>query len=327
MKQGNDQDEMVNGIWEREVMAAAMHQCMPHPRALKPGSWEFSLVNGKPFNVRARIESRWMVFETHDIAWGPGNCWPLLELNSKLGVGTRFVLHPHHLSLRTELLLFEEIDLIDRLRFMRDELRTGMGLLHELHSNSKPPEIATHDLDPPVFRDDLSGPSINELCENSGWPGNERDGASVVVSLEVDRGFYQANITREAHGRLHLSWELPTYRGSSGEQNGGERERLWTTPMAHFLLQVSARLRLVRAEVVQLENESEDEERAGQAEQLRFTALLPADANVGELHEAFANLSMACDLTANETVALRSSRLASRYLQMHEHSAPIRKPL
>jgi hypothetical protein len=283
------------GFLEQETIQKVLHQCVPQACAVRPYQWEFMLVNGKPFSATARVENEWMIFEapylkSHDH-------WQLLQLNARLGPTTRFVIgsHASRATLRSEVLLHEGTDLLARLRSVTDNLTKGMGLLHE---------GVRHETSGPVSSPHAE--SIRKLCEESGWNCQERDG-EIVVPLEVPEGLHQARVEHDSQGRLHLSTMCEPV-AVTGECNPGREQSndLWSRAVAQFLLRVTSKLRMVRAETV------------GETAnfKLRFTCLLNDRVHVSELNEAFANLSMACEFAASEVVALGNLGFAERYLQM-----------
>lgn len=285
---------------KRDVIVAALSQCVPHSRAVKSGSWDFTLVNGKPFQVSARLETDWLVFETEPVET-QGDWVSLLAHNQRLGASTKFVLprRGDKPTLRSELLLCEETDLPRRVSVMRDQLVAAMGVLHGLAE--KP--------DGDVQSGARDQVPITELCEQAGWPGAERAGSSVAVDLDVNQTFQQATVTRDEGGRLKLSCDLHPF-SQPGE---GERALLSIgKATSHLLLHVSGLLRLVRAEAVEIPGPQHESDPSFE---LRFTASLFDDVNARELHEAFVNLSLACELTVRESRALREARIADLYLQ------------
>jgi hypothetical protein len=196
-------------------------------------------------------------------------------------------------------MLCEETDLLRRVSVMRDQLVAAMGVLHGLAE--KP------DGDVPTgARDQVP---ISELCERAGWPGAERAGTGVAVDLEVNQTFQQAIVTRDEGGRLKLSCDLLPF----SQPSEGERASLSVgKATSHLLLHVSGLLRLVRAEAVEIPMPQHE---SNPSFELRFTASLLDDVTAVELHEAFVNLSLACELTLRETRALRDARISDLYLQ------------
>jgi hypothetical protein len=292
----------MNVCEKKEAIAAALNQCVPHPRLQKRGNWEFTLVNGKPFRVNARIENDWLVFETDAVDLKDSDWWSLLRLNHQLGVCTKFVLLPRDSkpTLRTELLLSEEIDLAGRLASMRDQLVSAMGLIHR--AAAKPIENERSESSDQT--------SIKELCANSGWPGTERPDSTIAVELEVEHTFQQAIVGRDEASRLKVVCELqPLLRSSTGEHSS----LLKTEAISHLLLHVSSLLRMVRAEAVR--NPDQLQQGSEEIFNVRLKTLLGADVTAFELNEALVNSSVAWELTGRETQALRDADVANAYLQ------------
>ena len=305
---------------QKQVIAEALQLCVPHLQTLKSAGWEFTLVNGKPFHVLARIEDGWLIFETTDTE-PDANPWALLQMNRKLGVGTKFVMRPFtkQVRLRSEVLLCDHVDLSSRLSDLKAELTTAMGLVHQLvtgaardrstrvHSDAKQQKSRSG---PDEFEGNEAGPSLKERCDLSGWPSVERSNGEVTVELEVPDAFHQATISRKPSGDLHLSCALPPDLKANGTTS---------TAGAQLLLQVSSLLRLVRAEIVEIETKGDGGELVEDSALLQrfsLTVSLPSDACANEFNEALTGLSVACDLTARETEALCDTRVADRYLQM-----------
>lgn len=291
----------MNVCEKKEAIAAALTQCVPHPRLEKRGNWEFTLVNGKPFQVNARIENDWLVFETDAVDLKDSDWWALLRVNHELGVCTKIVLpRDSKPTLRTELLLCEEIDLAQRLALMRDQLVSAMGLIHQ--GTAKPIENERS-----VSSDQTS---IKELCAQAGWPGTERTDGAIAVELEVEQTFQQAVVGRDEARSVEVVCELqPLLRPSTGEHSS----LLKSEAISHLLLHVSSLLRMVRAEAVQ--NPDQLQQGPDEIFNVRLRALLGTAVNPFELNEALVNLSLAWELAGRETLVLSDADLANAYLQ------------
>lgn len=270
-----------------------LRHASPDLRVLKPGVWEFTLVNGKPFQVNAQVVNDWLIFETHH-SGVTKNYWWLLQANRRLGANCRFLVTARTIRLRCEVNLSERINLPSRVQRVTSDFEAGINLLHKgpsMHSSLTPTQ------------EERNLKSLLELCAASGWEGSLREGIGIAVPLEVEHKVCQAIVKLDHQDRLLITGEIPTA--------GKKAAAPWQEAVSSFLLSVTTRLKMVRAEAIT--NDAGDPE----DDNVRFALLLAPDANTVELHEAFANLSMAMELAIDEVAGLSDPRVATRYWNMH----------
>ena len=138
---------------------------------------------------------------------------------------------------------------------------------------------------------------LRQLCDEAGWPCIGQPGAVPIVDLDVPGAFYQAALASEASGQVRIATEL-------GGLDRKMPETCWDAT-AVLLLRVCDAVRMARASVTLSKPEMS----------VCLEVVFGSVPCAAELAHAFAALSTACRLCAEEAEILQTNeRIAQEYL-------------
>ncbi len=270
--------------------------------------WQFSLPRR---NGAARISDDWLILDFAPRGRPPAP-QRLLEKNLTLTGNAKYVL-----GVDGAVRLLAEIPLdgvpIQGLTGIGQHIREGvLGIAAALGTTiPNLPEEVTGVGDAPA-------PSLADLCEEAGWPFDQRGDERVSVDLEcTGDAFFQATVELES-GRI--AQRVTPFRGVAAP--GDQTSRL---SVAALFLSVSACVRLARAVAWPSDHGAVP----------GFQVDLPVATSAAAFGHGLAALSVACDMCGREAVALAEDRsLAEAFLELRhpgllpraqratEHSAP-----
>lgn len=274
--------------------------------------WSFTMTNGKPVGVRARvIDGTWLelVAPIKGIALSdPDDAWSLLARNDRLPGATRLGLTWEG---RVELRADAFVGLDERSGERRREQTDPATVVHELCAAFRSALHSVHELalarfesDEKSIEDTHGAPRPQEavaelvrLCAEAGWPAVERASGDVVVTIDTSHAAYQARISRNEEGVVRATVAWPEIAPASP---------IGRAAIAHLLLLLSSRVRLVKG--VLLSGDGMAGAGVTAASEPKST-----DAAIGR---ALSALSVACQLTGREMVSLTNDDLARAYLAL-----------
>jgi hypothetical protein len=277
------------------VIGESLQKCASLVETTGPKSWNFILNNGRMLLVAAHADDRWLHLraQLESDAAARVDAWKLLHLNHQLGSGSfalaRGEQTPH---LRAEIALDEEVNLTLRLQEACAGLKAGVESLY----TEKTKEHVK--LNRGVSADETARQANSELlrlCEESGWPFDEKTATKFVFELEAGDGFYQAAVEEQGEGSVVVAVEL------ARDEPFSEWSR---RAVGLMLLRACGVVRFARAAV---------KERSERATAL-FEVVFPSLPGVVELNHALSALSVACRLCGREVRAMQDERIARNYL-------------
>jgi hypothetical protein len=306
--------DRLDGRTVRDV-GAALAAVAPDLGPLPGGGWWFTLANGSPAGVRARlVDGEWLELATrvkNARLHRPGGGWHLLALNAQLAGAPRVAATPADgLVLRAEAAIetdgcnpcesgAHETDLADRVQRLCDAFRTALSRLH----NSGAPSGDTGAAHTPGWPGDASTASgggatqLAALCDSAGWAATEHASGEVVVILETRHAVYQARLTggtgESFQALVPFSDVEPTTVVSRAAT-------------ARLLLRLSGAVRLVKGVHV----------RDGEALRPGIAAACAPPRTGAEMNRLLSALSVACSLAGRETRTLTDEGLARAYLAL-----------
>lgn len=273
-----------------EVAAAfrVLNKCSAGLHSAGPWRWQCLVQNGSRLPLTASLEEGFL-----QLAGCPeAHRRPVRALenalrgNATLAGGVKFALDAasRGLHLRTDIVLLDEKQLLDRVRWALDGFHQGYNRLKSLDSGGQGAEARA------------AGPSavrLGELLRESGWSCTERGANEFCADLSADPA-PPARITAHDEGVV-LSVDLVRCLPSA------EAAR---KALSIFLLTASYSLRLACA----CAGEEEGQPRFG------FQVRLPAAPAAEEIDHALAALSTACRMCAREANVLLDESAARCYL-------------
>jgi hypothetical protein len=291
-----------------DQIAISLGRCAASVKQAGSGHWEFSLANGKPLGVSARLFEEWLLLDaplTDRI--GRGGWWDLLRLNATLQGLSKFVLRPaaRSVHLRADIPLPGDEDfegdcesgldsllttrLLDACAGLKGAFRSFRG-----EKSSEQPALASS-----VNVEGQANNGVEELrrlCGDAGWPFIERSAGKLMIDLDVRSGFYQAAVEHRAEG-AHVSVEIARSEALA------ETSR---QALSMLLLGTGALVRLACPSI------QETEDQIVARFEVRFTTMPTAV----DLTHAFASLSVACAMSGREARAIQDEVIAEDYLAM-----------
>ena len=271
-----------------KAVCAAISAVASQLKPLGDSSWRFTLLNGAPHVVTARINDDWLMLEAEceGEAQPRGLFWDALVRNSSLECLAKVVLAQDvGLRLRAELPILEDVDLGTRVGeacrgFEAEWTHTGNHSYQKVSSNDEESRI------------DLKG-----LCTEAGWPFAERSGGKLAVELEVPDGFCHALLIPAKQG-VHIHCEIATLEDATAECRQA---------VAAFLLAASGLIRMGRASIKKSD---------GAAPVAQFEVVFGTAPSPLEISSALECLSVACSICGEEIKTLQVPAIAERYLAL-----------
>lgn len=269
-----------------------LDKCSAELESMGPWRWRCVVQNGALLPLTASLEDGFLQLAGHPEAMN--RTAPALQRvllgNDTLGGGVKFALNPasRSLYLRTEIVLLEEMQLLDRVHWALAGFHHGYHWLKSLDS---------HEEGAVAPAAGAPGVRLGELLRETSWSCTERGRNDFSADLAADSA-PPARITTNEHG-IVFSVELVRCTQAA------EVER---QALAAFLLTASSALRLVRAHA----GEEEGQQRFG------FQVCLPAAPAAEEIDHALAALSTAHRMCAREANVLLDEAAARCYLSVRE---------
>lgn len=297
-------------------VVAALAAVAPDLAPLPAGGWEFTLANGWPVGVRARIvDSEWLELATGIKGAGlkdADQAWRLLTLNAHLAGAPRVAAtRDGGLVLRGEASVgtdgvsadesdVRQTDVGDLVHQLCDDFRAA---LHQLHGSNGAPSGdigAVNALGSPGDGSSADGNAATRLaalCVEAGWAATERTSGEVAVIVETRHAAYRARLTLGAGDSFQAlvpfsDVELTTMVGRAAT--------------ARLLLRLSGAVRLVKGVVV----------RDGEAVRPGIAAASAPPRTGADMARVLSALSVACGLAGREIRALTDQGLARAYLAL-----------
>ena len=264
-----------------------------HGRKLKetrPCEWQAELRNGRPFQVRARVQGQWLTLDANpDDNGKKADPWQILLEARGLGNEAQAFMDPRtgELGIRAEILLQEEVDLSERVGVACSALVQAVA--HLVKPGAPPGE-------PPPISPGSMGARLGSILSGDGWVWEERDDGSLSVALNEPEGG-RCRLTLGSNEGLLLRTELT--KGPSGST---QQRRA----MATFLLTGTGLVRLVQGYA----NPDGEEDRVG------LGIVLHSDPSPPELTHGLSALSLATHHLRHTAGALLEPAVAERYLQI-----------
>jgi len=264
-----------------ETIGAAIQADATDIRSVQPDSWTFTWDNGGPHGVTAKFQDNWLKFESecHGLVPSSREIWAALERNASLPGPAKVVLNTEGaLRLRSELQLWEGVDLTKRVRETRIAFEAAWKRREDASSASPPLDIKT-------------------LCSEAGWPFTERGGQTLAVSLETPGSFHQAILTPAGHG-VRICCELARLDSLTDPSRRA---------VASLLLRASGVVCMARASLG-----------TGEGTQIaQFDVVFESAPTASEISIALESLSVACSICGEaEIKTLQSPVIAERYLAL-----------
>lgn len=257
-------------------------------------AWRCVLRDGVALAAEARVCDGWLILDAPApsdssalealpprVAPIRDRTWEAVSWNGILHGAAKLALREagEGLSLRAELPLDEEVDLMRRLAetwagFMEGAtVLRGEGFANHLG-------VAGASIPPRAL-------DLIALVREAGWPFHERTPRRLAVDLEVPGAVHQAIVEqRDDDGTVRIFVELET--------DGAHPSPLALRALATMLLEANAALRFVRAAAALVEG----------CPRARFECVLAEGATACEIGHALAALSVACASAAREIAIL-----------------------
>jgi hypothetical protein len=249
--------------------------------------WRFTLLNGSPHVVTAKIDGDWLLLEADcsGEAQRPECFWDSLVRNASLAGLAKLVLaHDGSPQLRAELPVLDGVDLAARVRETCNGFEVAWSH-KDVHSS--PAASPAGDAEPI---------DLKRQCSESGWPFTERSNGKLAVELEVRGGFCQALLIPTDRG-VRISCELATL-GAIPEE--------CRQAIGGLLLAASCLVRMGRASI----NASRTPPVA------QFEVVFGTMPSPSEISSALESLSVGCSLCGEEIKTLQVPVIAERYLTL-----------
>jgi hypothetical protein len=277
---------------ESEMAATAfrvLNQYSSEFKTLAPWRWQCVLQNGARLAVSASVADGFL-----ELACRPGTrrsslpAWEsALSGNGRLPGGARLALNEaaRDLHLRTDIVLLEEKQIMDRMAWALDGFHLGVELLGELDSDKRDPAPAAHRA--------VGGVQLGDLLRESSWGYHDRGPNNYSAALDADAA-PPASLRMVENG-LELSVEMVRCPAAA-----------WASrrALAIFLLTVGSASRLVRAHAQESEG----------VWGYRLQVLLPSSPEAPEIDHALGALSVAYRTCAREIGVLLDDAAARCYL-------------
>jgi hypothetical protein len=266
--------------------ARVLNKCFTEVKPAGPWRWHCVAQNGACLPITAAIEEGFLHLAGRPEPLPKGSGAPLraLKENATLAGGVKFALSPagQGLYLRTDIVLLEEAQLLERVRW---------ALAGFQHS---PRRLKSHDDGGGVSAAPESAPAdLGERLQETAWLCTERGPNDFAAELGADSA-PPARIRMNEHG---LAFSVELVRSAAGAELPGEA-------LAVFLLTAGAALRLARAHALEMDGQRS----------FGFQVSLPAGAAVEEIDHALAALSIAYRMCAREANVLLEEAAARCYL-------------
>jgi hypothetical protein len=281
-----------------QAIRAALAAVTPELTPAGDSGWRFTLLNGAPHIVTAKIDNDWLVFEAEWASHAPPPefFWDALVRNASLGGLAKLVLtRDGSPRLRAEIPESESLDLSTRVRETCGGLQAGWTHKAD-HASTDLPRVSEAE------SIDLKG-----LCTEAGWLYAERGGRKLAVELEVPGGFCQALLSPAENG-IRISCEVATIDAITEECRQA---------IAGFLLAASGLVRMGRASVIT----------NGTSAVAQFEVVFGSAPSPLEISNALESLSVSCSLCGEEIKTLKVPAIAERYLALRGWAAtPAARP-
>jgi hypothetical protein len=267
----------------RTALAAMSSQLTPGGDSV----WRFTLLNGEPHIVTAKLDSDWLLFEADygGQAQYPELFWNALVRNASLeGLAKLVLAHDGSLRLRAEIPALEGVDLMKRVRETCSGFEAAWTHQDETSAPETTPAAGTETMD------------LKGFCSEAGWPFVERGGRILAVELEVPGGYCQALLMPERNG-VRVSCELAPLDAIPEQSRPA---------VGGFLLAASGLVRTVRASV----------DSQGTFPAARFEVVFGTALNPSEFSSALECLSVACSCCVEEVKTLQVPDLAELYIAL-----------
>lgn len=300
-------------MWEVAIRDV-LNQCSRSVEEVRNRHWEFQLSDEPAFSIIARMADNWVRFEAllgsdpfasysvlelleeqgngqMRMPIGPGALWQLLQFNTEIPGGGKFVVgyHAPLVRLCAEIPLVEGIELTQRVRAACEGFRTAWPQVHgcfEPAQRKVGPESSGSEMD------------LAHVCRETGWPFVERSGGGLVFDLETPDGFYQASIG-ERRGQVRVKVEIAVCESPPDPCRQA---------LALLLLATSGIVCMVRAAAKETDSRSET---------IGFEVVFDHFPCAAELNQALGALSMACRISGREAVLLQQDeKVAREYLDL-----------
>ncbi len=266
------------------LVEPALRDGLPGLKRVRPATWSIAPRRGRPLGGGARVCEDWLLIAARVPKGAHVDAWRLLELNAAVSGGAKFVLDGRGgAGLRAEVPLLHDVDLAERTRQCCDGLLAAAALLGGGECNAPAPGEA-----------DGSVETVAALCEEAGWPAEDRSGR-LSVKLAVSEAAGRATLDVAPGGGVRAITPLEV-----GDPGG------WP-PSCRTAL---GRLVLVAGRVVRMARPAWSSEDG----KLCFMLSFDSPPAAAELGHAFSALSVARRLCAREAVALRDEKVAAAYL-------------
>jgi hypothetical protein len=269
-----------------------LNKCAQEMEPAGPWRWRCVMQNGTRMNIAAAMEDGFLqlICLPDAIRKATLAIEDAVLCNKSLAGGVKLAMNSSTtgLHLRTDIVIVEERQLIERLEWALEGFHEGNLLLHStdfLDEQAKPQIAADADLD--------------ELLRESPWSCTKRGPNNYSVELDAQAA-PPAGI-RINGSNLELSVELLR----CGAPADASRHAL-----ALFLLTATSALRMVRAYAVRAENQ----------ESYGLQVSLQSSAASAEIDHALAALSIAYRMCAREAAVLLQAAAAHHYLAARDHS-------
>lgn len=292
--------------WEVAIKDV-LSQCSRSIEEVRSRYWEFQLSDDPAFPIIARMADNWVRFEAllgngpsaSGSDWellgeqgnGLGRLWQLLQFNTEIPGGGKFVVgyHAPLVRLCAEIPLVEGIELTQRVRAACEGFITAWTKVHGCFEPAQR-----------KVRPDSSGSEIDlaHVCRETGWPFVERSGGGLVFDLETPDGFYQASI-EERRGQFRVEVEITVCESTPDPCRQA---------LALLLLATSGIVCMVRAAAKETDSRSET---------IGFEVVFDHFPCAAELNQALGALSTACRISGREAVLLQQDeKVARAYLNL-----------
>lgn len=278
-----------------EAVATAIRvldKCSAELEPTGPWRWRCVVQNGALLPLTASINEGFLQLAGHPEALGRtgGELERALLVNDTLAGGVKFALNAasRGLHLRTEIVLLNETQMLDRLHWALAGFHHGYHRLNSIDSRDD-------GLAAPAAG--ASGVRLGELLRETSWSCAERGPNDYSADLHADSA-PPARITANEHG---VAFRVELVRCNTAAEVA--RQALTT-----YLLTASSALRLVRAQAVH----EEGQQRFG------LQVCLPAAPAAEEIDHALAALSTAYRMCAREANVLLDQAAARCYLDVRD---------
>jgi hypothetical protein len=269
-----------------------LNKCAQEMEPAGPWRWQCVMQNGTRMNIAAAMEDGFLQLVCCPDATRKTSLAleDAMQCNKKLAGGVKLAMNSliSGIHLRTDIVIVEEQQLIERLEWALEGFHEGNRLLL---ASDFPDEQATPQT--------AANADIDELLRESSWHCTKRGPNHYSVELDAQAA-PPAGIWING-SNLELSVELLR----CGAPADASRHAL-----ALFLLTTTSALRMVRAYAA----------RAEDRESIGLQVSLPSSAASAEIDHALAALSIAYRMCAREAAVLLQAAAAHHYLAARDHS-------